>query len=99
MARLHVKTEPSDGATIITIAIDGKVVAVPGRGTGEADIDVEGSCGDGSSHTLLYTFFGKAGETLAVTVTCGATEVCKLKKAEVSQVGEPHCTGWKKFTL
>ena len=99
MARLIVTTNPSAGASMVMISVDGTPVdGIDPDGPSSASVDVAGSCGDGSEHILNYSFEGEAGETLGVSVTCAGNEVCAFTET-VSVLGGRNCAGEVEFTL
>lgn len=96
MAVLHIEAKASEGVKPPTpiLAIDGWVVhLIDGKG----QVQLTGSCGDGSWHQLSYDIHGTEGSTLEVTVRCGDTEVCTFK-VEID-TGYIASAGIVEFTL
>jgi len=97
MATLTIEAKKSDGVIGYTLVIDGTIISIGADDKVQAQ--VSGTCGDGSSHILLYGFEGAAGETLTVTGTCAGAEVLKLKEAKIPPAAAPFGGGKKSFKL
>jgi len=96
MAVLHIEAKASEGVKPPTpiLAIDGWVIHL---NDGKGEVQLTGSCGDGSWHKLSYDIRGPEGETLAVTVRCGDAEVCAFE-VEI-YAGYTASAGIVEFTL
>ena len=83
MARLQIEVRPGAGVFGYSLFIDG-VPATMGAGhRGEAIC--AGRCGDGSRHSLLYSFGGAPGATLTIVLRCRGREVCRVVAAPIPQ--------------
>jgi hypothetical protein len=97
MATLNIEATPSDNLRRYTLAIDTSAVKMGANNKGSHDVD--GACGDGSSHRLSYSLFGPTGAKLSIKVLCdGATEI-EVDDVEVYPEGEPLAAGWADFAL
>ena len=83
MARLQIEVQPDAGVRGYSLFVDGLPVTMGEGHRGEASCD--GSCGDGSSHALLYSFSGAPGSSLTVVVRCGGREVCRIAAARIAE--------------
>lgn len=78
MAGLFIQAEASEGVKPPTpiLAIDGWVIHLI---DGEGHVQIAGSRGDGSTHTLSYDIRGQEGATLKVTISCGGETLRELE--------------------
>ena len=85
MARLQLEVRPGVGVSAYSLFVDG-VPATMGAGhRGEASCS--GRCGDGSRHSLLYSFTGAPGATLTIALRCRGRELCRITAAPVGAPG------------
>ena len=91
MAKLRVEVRPGAGLLGYSLFVDGLPAAMDGDHRGEAIC--EGRCGDGSSHSLLYSFNGAPGATLSVTLRCPERIVCRLTELRIGDDGRPWRAG------
>lgn len=96
MAELLVEAEPSDGLENYGIIIDGNVVPMIGNA---GTTNVNGVCGDGSMHGVVYGFDGPAGETLSFTIKCGEVVVYAVAGALITPANAPHGNGGGDFLI
>ncbi|HEX8573875.1 MAG TPA: hypothetical protein VF759_14115 [Allosphingosinicella sp.] len=97
MAWLQVEVRPGAGVCSYSLFVDG-VPAVMGAGhRGEARCS--GRCGDGSRHSLLYSFTGALGATLSIVLRCRGREVCRVAAARTAGAGPPRSAGRRLFDL
>jgi len=97
MAKLRVEVRPGAGVLGYSLFVDGLPAAMGRAHRGEAVCD--GRCGDGSSHTLLYSFNGAPGSTLSVTLRCAARIVCRLTDVRIGDRARPWRAGREVFVI
>ena len=97
MATLQIKATPSGGLRRYRIGIDGKDVRMHADNTDE--FEVEGGCGDGSTHRLTYSLFGPAGAKLDITLKCEGADIGSTGTIEIYPEGEPFAAGWQDFQI
>jgi hypothetical protein len=97
MAWIQVEVRAGAGVCSYSLFVDG-VPATMGAGhRGEARCD--GRCGDGSRHSLLYSFTGALGATLSIVLRCGTREVCRIAGARIAGPRPPRSAGRRLFDL
>lgn len=96
MARMRVEARPGEGVNTYSLYVDGLPASMATCHAGEAVCD--GLKGDGSSHSLIYSFNGRPGATFGVSLWCGLREVCRLPEARIAS-GKPWCAGRETFEL
>jgi hypothetical protein len=97
MARLQVEVRPGAGLKGYSLFVDGVPVAMGPGHRGEAVC--EGRCGDGSRHSLIYSFYGAPGAALTVVLSCRGREVCRLAAAPLAPDGPARDAGRTLFDL
>jgi hypothetical protein len=97
MATLVVKAKPGAGLQQYTVEIDGKVAVSDPQTSGTVEVD--GACGDGSTHRANFTFYGPAGKTFGFTVKCGSKVVLSVVGAKVPAQTAPNAAGGEDFQL
>lgn len=97
MTRLEVEVRPGPGVGGYSLYVDGVPAAMGDHHKGE--VDCAGRCGDGSPHALLYSFAGRPGATLAITVRCSARIVCALSSVIVDVEGKRSRAGREVFAI
>lgn len=85
MATVQIKVCPSEGVQGYSLFVDGVPQTLGPGHRGEARCD--GRRGDGSSHSLLYSFSGAPGASLAIILRCAGREVCRLREALIGAGG------------
>jgi hypothetical protein len=97
MARLQVEVRPGVGVSAYSLFVDG-VPATMGAGhRGEAYC--AGRCGDGSRHSLLYSFTGAVGATLGIVLRCRGREICRVVATRTAEPGPLRSAGRRLFDL
>jgi hypothetical protein len=97
MARVKIKVRPGEGVRGYSVFVDGMPLTLGPGHRGEARCD--GRCGDGSRHSLLYSFDGRPGATLSVSLWCGGREVLRLLGERIAECGLPRGAGRKEFRI
>ena len=97
MARLRVEVRPGVGVRAYSLFVDG-VPATMGAGH-QGEAHCTGRCGDGSHHSLLYSFTGDVGATLTVVLWCREREVCRVAATLTAQPGPPRSAGRRLFEI
>jgi hypothetical protein len=97
MAKLEFEVRLGAGVCGYSLFVDGIPAAMDSDHRGQAECG--GRCGDGSTHSLLYTFSGLPGATLAITVRCSARIVCGLSAEIAAAAGRPWRAGRELFAL
>ncbi len=97
MATLQITATPKDGLQRYELVVDNQQVPMGGDNTGE--IEVTGTCGDGSTHRIGYSLFGPAGAKLNIALACGGNSIGSTGEIEVYPEGEPFAAGWQDFQL
>jgi len=97
MAKLGVEVNPGGTVRNYSIFVDG---VPPEMGTDHRGESLcSGRCGDGSRHTLLYSFNGAPGSTLRVTLRCAGRILCRLGELRIADTGRPWHAGRVTFVL
>jgi hypothetical protein len=97
MAWLQVEVRPGPGVCSYTLFVDGVPATMGPRHRGE--VRCAGRCGDGSRHSLLYSFTGAVGATLSIVLRCRDREVCRIVAARIAGPGPPRSVGRRLFDL
>ena len=97
MARLQVEVRPGAGVFAYSLFVDGIPAKMSAGHRGEAYC--AGRCGDGSRHSLLYSFTGALGATLGIVLRCRDREVCRVAATRTAQPGPPRTAGRRLFDL
>jgi hypothetical protein len=87
MAWVQIKVRPGEGVRGYSLFVDGMPLTLGPDHKGAARCD--GRCGDGSRHSLLYSFNGTPGSSLGIILRCAGREVCRLRDALI--VGSCAC--------
>ncbi|HET9638676.1 MAG TPA: hypothetical protein VFP12_05680 [Allosphingosinicella sp.] len=97
MATVRIEVRPGAGVRGYSLFVDGMPATMDSahRGT----VICAGRCGDGSRHTLLYSFNGAPGSTLRVTLSCAGLTLCRLGDLRIGDSGPPWQAGRIKFVL
>jgi hypothetical protein len=85
MPRLQVEVRPGPGVEGYSLYVDGVPATMGAHHKGE--VICAGRCGDGSPHALLYSFAGRPGATLAITVRCSTRIVC-AQRSEIDETAK-----------
>jgi hypothetical protein len=97
MARVEIKVRPGEGVRGYSLFVDGMPQTLGPGHSGEARCD--GRCGDGSRHSLLYSFNGAPGSSLAIILRCAGREVCRLREALIVGSGGYRRAGRTTFEI
>lgn len=97
MTRLQVEVRPGPGVGGYSLYVDGVPATMGVHHKGE--VVCAGRCGDGSPHALLYSFAGRPGATLVITVRCSARIVCSLRSEIVEAAGSRARAGREVFAI
>lgn len=97
MTRLQVEVRPGPGVGGYSLYVDGVPATMGAHHKGE--VICAGRCGDGSPHALLYSFAGRPGATLAITVRCSARIVCALSSEIAGAAGPRARAGRQVFAI
>jgi hypothetical protein len=97
MARVRIKVRPGAGVRGYSLFVDGMPLTLGPEHRGEALC--EGRCGDGSRHSLLYTYIGRPGATLSVRLWCGGREVLRLFDDLIAERGSARRAGRMMFRI
>ena len=97
MARLRVEVQAGDGVRAYSLFVDGLPARMDPDHRGEAVCT--GRCGDGSSHSLLYSFNGAPGSTLIVTLLCDTQIVFRLGELRIGDGGPGWRAGREAFAI
>lgn len=97
MARLRVEVRPGVGVSGYSLFVDGVPAAMGPDHRGEASC--AGRCGDGSRHSLLYSFTGAVGATLTIVLRCRERVVCRVAATLTARPGPPRSAGRQLFDL
>lgn len=97
MTRLQVEVRPGPGVGGYSLYVDGVPATMGAHHKGE--VICAGRCGDGSPHALLYSFAGRPGAYLAITVRCSARIVCSLSSEIVGDAGSRARAGREVFAI
>ena len=97
MAWVSIKVRPGAGVRGYSLFVDGMPLKLDPDHRGEARCD--GRCGDGSRHSLLYTYFGAPGATLSVRLRCGGREVLRLFADRIGEQDAPLSAGRTVFQI
>lgn len=97
MARVNIKVRPGAGVRGYSLFVDGMPLILDPEHRGEARCD--GRCGDGSRHSLLYSFNGAPGSILSIRVSCAGRTLCRLGELRVAESGPPWQAGRVRFVL
>ena len=97
MATLQITATPKDGLMRYRISVDGRDVRMLADNSDEMDVD--GTCGDGSNHRIGYSLFGPAGSKLNIAIACEGNPIGETGDIEVYPEGEPFAAGWQDFQL
>jgi hypothetical protein len=97
MARLQVEVRPGTGVGAYSLFVDGLPATMDSAHRGEATC--AGRCGDGSLHTLLYSFTGSPGATLSITLRCALRIVCRIRAERDGEDGAPWRAGREEFVI
>ncbi|HYE29187.1 MAG TPA: hypothetical protein VEA61_13285 [Allosphingosinicella sp.] len=96
MASLQVEVRPGARVYGYSLFVDGVPPAMDADHRGE--VSCAGRCGDGSRHSLLYSFTGAAGATLGIVLRCRGREVCRIAAARIPE-GAARYAGRRVFDL
>ena len=97
MAKLEVEVRPAAGVGGYSLFVDGVPAEMGADHKGE--VGCAGRCGDGSLHTLLYSFSGSPGATLSITLRCALTIVCRIRAETKGEGGPPWRAGREAFVI
>lgn len=97
MARVSIQVRPGAGIRGYSLFVDGVPLILDPEHRGEARCD--GRCGDGSRHSLLYSFNGVPGASLAIILRCAGREVCRLREGLIGANGAYRRAGRTIFQL
>lgn len=97
MTSLQVEVRPGPGVGGYSLYVDGVPATMGAHHKGE--VTCAGRCGDGSPHALLYSFVGRPGATLAITLRCSARIVCALSAEILGAGGSRARAGREMFAI
>lgn len=97
MARVWVEVRPGMGVGGYSVFVDGLPPEMDAGHRGEARC--HGRCGDGSLHSLLYSFYGAPGAALSIILRCGGRVVCRLAGIRIAEQGTPRNAGRTLFEI
>jgi hypothetical protein len=97
IATLQVEVRASPGVSRYSLYVDGVPATMAGKHRGE--VDCLGRSGDGSGHSLLYSFAGLAGSTLDITLHCASRIVCRIRAGPIAQGGPNWRAGREPFAI
>ncbi len=97
MATVGIEARPGSGVFGYSLFVDGLPATMDSVHRGEAAC--AGRCGDGSSHTLLYSFNGAPGSRLGITLRCAGQIVCRLADLRIGDSGPPWQAGRIMFVI
>jgi hypothetical protein len=86
-ATVRIEVRPGAGVRGYSLFVDGIPATMDSAHRGQASC--AGRCGDGSRHTLLYSFNGAPGSTLAITISCGGRILCRPRELRIGEAGPP----------
>lgn len=78
MATLTITAEPSENLERYELQLDDDRNDLPMGDENECTVDIDGNCGDGSSHKLHYVLLGEVGATLGLTIKCDDAVVIEV---------------------
>lgn len=97
MATVRIEVRSGPGVRGYSLFVDGLPAAMDADHRGAAAC--AGRCGDGSSHTLLYSFNGAPGSWLSITLSCSGRIVCRLAELRIGDTGSPWQAGRVAFVI
>lgn len=96
-AVVRVEVRPGPGVRGYSVFVDGMPATTDFAHRGR--VACGGRCGDGSRHTLLYSFNGAPGSTLGIVLSCEGRILCRLSGPRISDNGPPWQAGRVRFVL
>lgn len=98
MATITVKATPSDDLEGYRLWIDGDDDdhEVSMSADNEGEIEIDGACGDGSIHRLVFLLGGPTGATLKVELSCEGGDI---GSTTLEILEEPQEGGWEDFAI
>ena len=96
-ATVRIEVCPGAGVRGYSVFVDGMPATLDSDHRGEATC--AGRCGDGSRHTLLYSFNGAPGSTLGITLRCAGRILCRLGELRIGDTGPPWRAERVQFVL
>jgi hypothetical protein len=97
MAWVDIRVRPGEGVRGYSLFVDGMPLTLGPDHKGSARCT--GRCGDGSRHSLLYSFNGAPGSSLAIILRCAGREVCRLREALIGANGDYRRAGRTIFQI
>ena len=96
-AIVHIEVRPGAGVRGYSVFVDGMPATTDSAHRGRAAC--AGRCGDGSRHTLLYSFNGAPGSTLDIVLRCERRILCRQSGPRIGDTGPPWQAGRVRFVL
>lgn len=84
---MRIEVRPGEGVRGYSLFVDGMPATTDSAHRGRAAC--AGRCGDGSRHTLLYSFNGAPGSTLDITLSCEGRVLGRLGGLRIGESGPP----------
>jgi len=90
MADLDIELTLTGNIEARKVAIDHQTISFSGDGKGS--IDVDGTMGDESNHSLIATIKGDVDASMAIKITCGGIEIKGPKTLKIPESTAPYAT-------